>query len=66
MRLRQVAIVIALCGSCLLAIPQESGPHKSQQAVEIDFNTLRAQATAALAALQQSEHRVASVASRAF
>jgi hypothetical protein len=64
MRVRLVAMTLAVAGVCLFAgsqLPAPAGPQ--QQAEAIDFVALRAHAQAALTALQQSrEARVASVA----
>ncbi len=66
MRVRLVAMTLAIAGICLFAGSQL--PAQPQQQVEaIDFDALRAQAQAALTSLQQSrDARVASVASTAF
>jgi len=68
MRVRLVAITLAVAGVCLVAGPQLPAPAEPQQQTEaIDFDALRAQAQAALTSLQQSrEARVASVGSTAF
>jgi hypothetical protein len=64
MRVRLVAMTLAVAGVCLFAGSQLPAPAEPQQQAEaIDFDVLRAQAQAALTALQQSrEARVASVA----
>ena len=68
MRVRLVALTLAIAGVCLFAGPQLPAPAQPQQQAEaIDFDALRAQAQAALTSLQQSrDARVASVASTAF
>jgi len=67
MRIRFVAVTLALCAACVFDIPQSSPPVESRQAEAIDFDALRAQATAALNALEQShERRMASVTGTAF
>jgi hypothetical protein len=68
MRVRLVALTLAIAGVCLFAGSQLPAPAQPQQQAEaIDFDALRAQAQAALTSLQQSRDvRVASVASTAF
>jgi hypothetical protein len=68
MRVRLVAMTLAIAGICLFAGSQLPAPAQPQQQAEaIDFDALRAQAQAALSSLQQSrDARVASVASTAF
>ena len=68
MRVRLVAMTLAVAGVCLFAGSATAGACEPQQQAEaIDFDALRAQAQAALTSLQQSrEARVASVASTAF
>lgn len=68
MRVRLVAMTLAIAGICLFAGSQLPAPAQPQQQAEaIDFDALRAQAQAALTSLQQSrDARVASVASTAF
>jgi hypothetical protein len=68
MRVRLVAMTLAIAGVCLFAGSQLPAPAQPQQQAEaIDFDALRAQAQAALTSLQQSrDARVASVASSAF
>jgi hypothetical protein len=68
MRVRLVALTLAIAGVCLFAGSQLPAPAQPQQQAEaIDFDALRAQAQAALTSLQQSrDARVASVASTAF
>jgi hypothetical protein len=70
MRVRLVALTLAIAGVCLFAgsqLPAPAQPQQQQQAEAIDFDALRAQAQAALTSLQQSRDvRVASVASTAF
>jgi hypothetical protein len=68
MRVRLVALTLAIAGVCLFAGSQLPAPAQAQQQAEaIDFDALRAQAQAALTSLQQSRDvRVASVASTAF
>jgi len=68
MRVRLVAMTLAVAGVCLFAGSQLPAPAEPQQQAEaIDFDALRAQAQAALTSLQQSrDARVASVASTAF
>ena len=68
MRVRLVAMTLAIAGACLFAGSQLPAPAQPQQQAEaIDFDALRAQAQAALTSLQQSrDARVASVASTAF
>jgi len=68
MRVRLVAVTLAIAGICLFAGSQLPAPAQPQQQAEaIDFDALRAQAQAALTSLQQSrDARVASVASTAF
>ena len=64
MRLRFLALVFAVCGACLFAIRLPPVPAEPQIAdVQIDFDALHAQATAALEELQQSHERQASVVS---
>ena len=65
MRVRLVALTLAIAGVCLFAGSQLPAPAQPQQQAEaIDFDALRAQAQAALTSLQQS--RDARVASTAF
>jgi len=74
MRVRLVALTLAIAGVCLFAGSQLPAPaqpqqqqQQQQQAEAIDFDALHAQAQAALTSLQQSrDARVASVASTAF
>jgi len=68
MRVRLVALTLAIAGVCLFAGSQLPAPAQPQQQAEaIDFDALRTQAQAALTSLQQSrDARVASVASTAF
>jgi hypothetical protein len=67
MRIRLIAVTLAVCAACVFDIPQSPAPAEPQRAEAIDFDVLHAQATAALDALQQShEHRLASVASTKF
>ena len=68
MRVRLVALTLAIAGVCLFAGSQLPAPAQPQQQAEaIDFDALHAQAQAALTSLQQSRDvRVASVASTAF
>jgi len=71
MRVRLVALTLAIAGVCLFAgsqLPAPAQPQQQQQQAEaIDFDALHAQAQAALTSLQQSrDARVASVASTAF
>jgi hypothetical protein len=70
MRVRLVALTLAIAGVCLFAgsqLPAPAQPQQQQQAEAIDFDALHAQAQAALTSLQQSrDARVASVASTAF
>jgi hypothetical protein len=68
MRVRLVALTLAIAGVCLFAGSQLPAPAQPQhQAEAIDFDALHAQAQAALTSLQQSrDARVASVASTAF
>jgi cytochrome c-type biogenesis protein CcmH/NrfG len=67
MRIHLVVLLLVVCGACLFAVPQLPAPAEPQQAEVIDFDALRAQATAALETLQQSqEHRLTSAASTAF
>jgi len=68
MRVRIVAMTLAVAGVCLFAGSQLPAPAEPQQQAEaIDFDALHAQAQAALISLQQSrEARVASVASTVF
>jgi len=75
MRVRLVALTLAIAGVCLFAgsqlpapaQPQQQQQQQQQQAEAIDFDALHAQAQAALTSLQQSrDARVASVASTAF
>jgi len=70
MRVRLVALTLAIAGVCLFAgsqLPAPAQPQQQQQAEAIDFDALHAQAQAALTSLQQSRDvRVASVASTAF
>jgi hypothetical protein len=68
MRVRLVALTLAIAGVLLFAGSQLPAPAQPQQQAEaIDFDALRAQAQAALTSLQQSrDARVASVASTAF
>lgn len=68
MRVRFIALTLAVCGVCLFAIPQSPAPAEPQQAAwEIDFGALRAQATDALTALQLShERRMASATGEDF
>ena len=64
MRIRLIAAAFAVCTTSVFCIPQS--PADLQQAEAIDFDALRAQAAAALGALQQlHKHRVAS-AERGF
>jgi hypothetical protein len=70
MRVRLVALTLAIAGVWLFAgsqLPAPAQPQQQQQAEAIDFDALHAQAQAALTSLQQSrDARVASVASTAF
>jgi hypothetical protein len=67
MHMRLFAVTLAVCGACLLATPQSPAPAEPQQVEVIDFEALRAQATAAMETLQQShERRLASVATTTF
>jgi precorrin-4 methylase len=70
MRVRLVALTLAIAGVCLFAgsqLPAPAQQQQQQQAEAIDFDALHAQAQAALTSLQQSrDARVASVASTAF
>jgi hypothetical protein len=68
MRVRLIAVTLAVGSACLFAVAHHPAPAEPQQRAEaIDFDALRAQATAALTSLQQSrEARVASVATTAF
>jgi len=67
MRVRLFALAAAACAACLFSVPQLSAPAGPQRTEAIDFDALRAQATVAMTALQQShEARVASVASDEF
>jgi hypothetical protein len=67
MRVRLFALAVAACAVCFFAVPQPPAPAEPQRAEAIDFDTLRAQATGALTALQQSrEARVASAADDEF
>jgi hypothetical protein len=64
MRVRFVALVFAVCGACLFAIPQPPAPAEPQiAAAQIDFDALHIQAAAALEVLQQSHERQAIIAS---
>jgi len=67
MRVRLIALTLAVCAAGVFAVPQSPAPAEPQQAEAIDFDALRGQAAAALNALQQShEQRVASVARTRF
>jgi hypothetical protein len=67
MRVHIVALSLAVGGACLFAVPRAPAPAEPQQAEAIDFDALRAQATAALETLQQSqEHHLASAVSTEF
>ena len=67
MRIRLIAVTLAVCAACVFDIPQSTAPAEPQRAEAIDFNALHAQAAAALHELQQSHvHRLASVASTEF
>ena len=67
MRVRLIALAVAACAACFFAVPQPPAPAEPQRAAGIDFDALRAQATVAMTALQQSrEARVASVAGDEF
>jgi hypothetical protein len=59
-------ILAAVCGLCLLALPQLPVPAEPQEvAGQIDFDTLHAQATAALESLRQAHERRAALATTA-
>jgi hypothetical protein len=67
MRVRFIALTLAVCEAFLVAIPLSREPAEPQQAEMIDFDALRMQAAAALETLQQlHERRLASVAATAF
>jgi hypothetical protein len=67
MRVRVVALTLAVCGACLFAAPQSPAPAETQQAEAIDFNALHAQAMDAMTALQLAhERRVASTVGEDF
>ena len=67
MRWRLAVVTLIACGACLFATPQLPTPAEPQHVEAIDFDALRAQATAALVTLQQSrERQLASVARSAF
>ena len=68
MRVPFIGLTAVVCGALLLAIPQPTMSVEPQEtAAQIDFDALRAQATAALDALQQSqERRLASAESATF
>jgi hypothetical protein len=68
MRIRFIALTLAVCGVCLFAIPQSPAPAEPQQAAaQIDFDALHAQAADALTVLQLShERRMASVTGEDF
>jgi hypothetical protein len=67
MRIRLIAVTLAVCAACVFDIPQSPAPAEPQRAETIDFDALNAQAAAALNALQEShEHRLTSVASTDF
>lgn len=69
-RLLAIAAAVTVCAALFVAMPRPStSAEQSNEAVSasIDFDALRAQAVAALEALQQShERRVASVAANAL
>ena len=55
MRWRFVAFAVAVCAACLLSVPQPTTPVEPQEtAAQIDFDSLRAQAAAALETLQHA------------
>ena len=63
MRARFIALTIAICGIFVFATPQPTVSVEPQEAAaQIDFDVLHAQATAALAALQQSHEPRAELA----
>jgi hypothetical protein len=67
MRIRLIAVTLAVCAACVFDIPQSPAPAEPQRAEAIDFDALHAHAAAALNELQQSHaHRLASVASTEF
>lgn len=67
MRWRLAVVTLIACGACLFATSQLPTPADPQHVEAIDFDALRAQATAALETLQQSrERQLASVARSAF
>jgi len=67
MRIYLVVLLLVVCGAWLFAVPRAPAPAEPQQAEAIDFDALRAQATAALETLQQSqEHHLASAVSTEF
>jgi hypothetical protein len=56
MRIGFVALVFAVCGACIFAIPQPPAPAEPLIAApQIDFDALHTQAVAALEKLQQSQ-----------
>ena len=63
MRWRLVASAVVVCSACLFSFPQPTAPVEPQNnAAQIDFDFLHAQATAALESLQHAhERRIASV-----
>jgi hypothetical protein len=67
MRFRLIAATVVVTSACQFAVPHQRAPAEPQQQAEaIDFDALRAQATAALTSLQRSrEARVASVVTTA-
>jgi len=57
MRVRFIALTVAVCAACLFAVPQSPAPAEPQQAAAIDFDVLHAKAKDALTTLQLSHER---------
>ena len=67
MCLRFLVVAAVVCTGFLLTIPQTPAPAGAQQtAAQIDFDDLRAQASAALEALQQSHERRVALSTSCF
>ena len=63
MRVRVVALTLAVCGACVFSVPESPAPAEPQQAAAINFNALHSQAMDAMTALQLAhERRLASAA----
>jgi hypothetical protein len=67
MRIRVVALTLAVCGVCVISVPESPAPAEPQQAEAIDFNALHSRAMDAMTALQLAhERRMASAVAQEF